>query len=191
MPQRYSADLEQWRLCKIELFGQYGYRAAPFPAPTTSPNYGLAWGTPSGATENGFLRWSNVNGNLYPLNPSQISDGLSNTIAVGEATVSLNDTPTATGDTSFPVWAGAHGGGQSTNALGAVVRLIDTNFVINNWKLGGKCARRIQCQLRQPAPRRRNFLMADGSSKFISQNIDMPTYKAAATASGSEQLPLP
>jgi len=179
-------------LAKANYCGNMG-TMAPCPDPTASPNYGRTWANPNGLQQNGVLTQANDNCNLWAFGASDIMDGLSNTFAVGEATVSVSVGIANTDSCAFPIWAGGNpnGDGPNPQCLGSCFRICDTNFAINCWKLGLNAPPESDDSFGSQHPAGCNFLMADGAVKFVSETIAMLTYKAVATRAGSEDLTLP
>ena len=144
-----------------------------------------ASGAPSGfngSKQNGVFLAAYSNDNTWCSSINNISDGTSNTIAVGEATTSTNVTPTNTGTAQFPIWAGTNGGGWSTG-LGTVVstlRVVDGL----NYPLGGVA----DASFNSKHTGGGNFVLADGSVRFINANISATTYSALGSRNGGEPL---
>ncbi|SFH55661.1 DUF1559 domain-containing protein [Planctomicrobium piriforme] len=132
-----------------------------------------------------------------------ITDGLSNTIAAGELhTISQGYTTTTVNGVTVPVttssgptaW-GANGGDyfcEGTMNLPINTLTVDgTNS--NYYARGNVTAAFLSSTIKSPLFSFRSshtggsqFLFCDGSVKFISQNIHMPTYKALGSRAGGE-----
>ena len=142
-------------------------------------------GAPSGfngSRQNGVFLAAYNNDFTWCSSIQNISDGTSNTIAVGEATTSTNVTLTNTGTAQFPIWAGTNGGGWSTG-LGTVVstlRVVDGL----NYPLGGVA----DASFNSKHTGGGNFVLADGSVRFINVNISATTYSALGSRNGGEPL---
>jgi prepilin-type N-terminal cleavage/methylation domain-containing protein len=146
------------------------------------------WGSTSlgcgvtGALQNGILLLSNDDNNTYVVKMSDVTDGTSNTIAVGEASASTNANPSNTA--KMPVWAGAVGQGCSgLVGAGSVLRAADllyppTNGSITNpsassdYSFGSQHTGGIQ------------VLLTDGSVRFVSQNISGQTWYELGSRNG-------
>jgi prepilin-type N-terminal cleavage/methylation domain-containing protein/prepilin-type processing-associated H-X9-DG protein len=114
---------------------------------------------------------------------SEIRDGLSNTIGVGESVQLKNGTP-GTSTLFGPYWgSGTHTASQGYTPNG------DPRFNINgpfdpNCKTGANCA--YAWGYSSFHSNGANFLMLDGSVRFITQSIPYPTFYALNTRSGGE-----
>jgi prepilin-type N-terminal cleavage/methylation domain-containing protein/prepilin-type processing-associated H-X9-DG protein len=139
-----------------------------------------------GGRQNGILLWANENNNNYVTRMADIHDGTSNTVIVGEVSVSQNVSPSILNHGSFPIWAAGNnnGGCNGIDTAGSVFRIMDTGFTIN---------------LRTGAPQSNMsfgsqhsggamFLLADGSVRFLTQTVAINNYRAAASRNGGESL---
>jgi prepilin-type N-terminal cleavage/methylation domain-containing protein/prepilin-type processing-associated H-X9-DG protein len=109
---------------------------------------------------------------------TDISDGSSNTFLVGE--ISFNDPNASTG---YRMWTRGCSSktcqsaknvtyGPNTTKYNGSSNFNDISFGSNHFN-------------------GTNFAMADGSVKWVNNNVDLVAYKAAATKTGGESLPLP
>ncbi len=107
---------------------------------------------------------------LYPIKLRQVTDGLSNTMMVGEDLPSHND---------HTMWSFANGDSSST--------LCPLNFGLNDprpneyWNVRG---------FRSWHPGGAHFAFADGSVRFIQEDIEFDLYRALSTIAGEEPLTL-
>jgi prepilin-type N-terminal cleavage/methylation domain-containing protein/prepilin-type processing-associated H-X9-DG protein len=146
------------------------------PAVTT---YGC--GGVNGSRMNGVLLHSNNNDNTWCSSITSISDGTSNTIAVGEATTSTNVTLTNTNTNQFPVWAGGNNGGcNGLTTIVSCLRVVDGAA----YPLGGVA----DASFNSKHTGGGNFVLADGSVRFINVNISATTYSALGSRNGGEPL---
>jgi prepilin-type processing-associated H-X9-DG protein len=146
------------------------------PAVTT---YGC--GGVNGSRQNGVLLHSNNNDNTWCSSIQSISDGTSNTIAVGEATTSTNVTLTNTNTNQFPVWAGGNNGGcNGLTTIVSCLRVVDGT----SYPLGGTA----DASFNSKHTGGGNFVLADGSVRFINVNISATTYSALGSRNGGEPL---
>ncbi|WP_072022282.1 DUF1559 domain-containing protein [Zavarzinella formosa] len=137
-----------------------------------------------GNSQNGMLLHANENNNTYVVRFSDVTDGLSNTVAVGEASISANVNATNLNDPNFPVWAGSQGGGcNGTSQNGGIFRVMDPAYPLNSIASNNAFGSR--------HTNGGNFLLGDGSVKFVSNSIDVNVYKAVGSRNGGEALQLP
>lgn len=145
---------------------------------------------PYGETpRNGMFLWEDPTGTNkgHPRKLSEVTDGLSNTLAIGEFVHKDK------GSGPFNTWPGncrpwIYGGDYSCGnyttkvvvyAINAPVDRTDDGIGYNHLPMGshhpGGC----------------NFLLGDGSVRFLSENLNMETYMALASIDGgeSEQMP--
>ncbi len=114
------------------------------------------------APGNGFFQ-----GRSEILNFANITDGLSNTIAVGEVERTANVGPSANSSGAFPVWVGGDLVGGDTDS---VMRRCDgTNNSLNSVAGNDEAFGSLH-------PGGANFLFGDGSCHFLSETITPATY---------------
>jgi prepilin-type N-terminal cleavage/methylation domain-containing protein/prepilin-type processing-associated H-X9-DG protein len=147
---------------------------------------------------NGMLTLSNHNfQNFCARIGRDVPDGTSNTVFVGEVTVSQSVSPTDLNSPVFPAWAGGPGNNPGMNptnnqgdacgdlqAIGNVFRFMDGNYPINSPKTLSASDNSFGSQHIGGA----NFLFADGSVHFLADSIDAETYTALGTRNGGENL---
>jgi prepilin-type N-terminal cleavage/methylation domain-containing protein/prepilin-type processing-associated H-X9-DG protein len=147
-------------------------------------------GSPVGSAMNGVFVLSNDNNNVYVVSITDIRDGTSNTIAVGEVTTSLDVTVNDNSERQFPIWAGGNptqdasssgnnakcdgnfasclrftggvavAGGPADYSINYNKTLADSDFSFASNHSGGA-----------------QFLFADSSVHFLSEGIDAETYR--------------
>ena len=147
--------------------------------------------TSAGTKQTGFMVISNCDTDTYVTGFADITDGSSNTVALGEATVSQNASPATTDQPCFPIWAGGNpnnAGCGNRHGVGSVFRWMDSaaGFYLNR-----RVNDESNVSFGSQHPGGGNFLMADGSCKFVSENIDAVTYRAVGTRNGGESVALP
>jgi prepilin-type N-terminal cleavage/methylation domain-containing protein/prepilin-type processing-associated H-X9-DG protein len=152
---------------------------------TTSPYYPYVTfpGTVNANSRLGMLLYyqSSYNNASGVVQLTDVTDGLSNTLMVGELSWTLpltNPAPT-------PHWKAWTKGGTATPAVKNISAPINSNTVydgatnFNDISLGsnhtGGC----------------NFAFGDGSARFVNSNIDMNTYQALSTIAGKEVVQAP
>jgi len=129
-----------------------------------------------GNRNNGVLLYANENNNTYVVRIADITDGTSNTIAVGEVSLSTSVSPTLNNNNNYPVWAGGNGGGcNGTTTVGQVLRICDTNYPMNGGNNAAFSSEHVGGV---------QFLLADGSVRFISQNVSSTTYTELGSRNG-------
>jgi prepilin-type processing-associated H-X9-DG protein len=146
-------------------------------------------GAVRGDSQNGPFRFSNNNNLTWITNMASILDGTSNTVAVGEATMSVNVTPSAINDGAFPIWAGGNPNGRGCGdiyGLGSTFRIMDTAYPLNR-RTGNESMLSFGSMHSGGA----NFLFLDGTVRFISDGIDTNTYRWLGSADGGEVVSLP
>lgn len=139
-----------------------------------------------GSIQNGILLYSNQNTAAWIVKTRDVTDGTSNTLAIGEVSESANVTRTATGAAAYPLWAGGNNNGgcngfqtsshvrmagatDNTGAagggpyLGPVFALNGTGNPISDGSFSSKHVGGVQ------------FLFADGAVRFLSENISVRT----------------
>lgn len=131
-----------------------------------------------GDRNNGILLYANENNRTYVTNMGGITDGTTNTIAIGEASLSNGITM---GNGDGPSWAGVtrKTGCNGTTGVVGVMRVVDSMYTINNkadqsfssMHVGGA-----------------HVLLADGSVKFVSENLDGLVYRALGSRNGGETV---
>jgi prepilin-type N-terminal cleavage/methylation domain-containing protein/prepilin-type processing-associated H-X9-DG protein len=178
---------------KSNYLGNMGSDTSGFAAGAAWAN----WNVPNGGTENGVLLQSNDNNRTWPISIGMISDGTSNTAAVGEVTGNFNTTGTYSGSglnltnstgwyhvsatNSFPIWAGGNPSFQGQGAQHNYFRLMSVNYPLNS-KTGAGADRCFGSQHTGGA----NFVFCDGSVRFLSEGIDVNVYQAMGTRNGGE-----
>jgi len=140
-----------------------------------------ACGGVTGSKQNGVLLHANNNDTTTCSSIQNITDGTSNTIAVGEATTSTNVNIGNTGTSRFPIWAGGSGGGcDGLTSIVSTLRVVDGV----NYPLGGVA----DASFNSKHTGGGNFAFADGSVKFLNAYISATTYSAIGSRNGGEPL---
>jgi prepilin-type processing-associated H-X9-DG protein len=133
--------------------------------------------------QTGVFHWSNENDNTWTTRMASIIDGTSNTFFVGEVSETANIHSGASGSGAFPIWAGGNDDGACNGVenAGAVFRFADTNYFLNR-KTGVESNMSFGSRHSGGA----NFLLGDGSVRFVPDTINMVVYRACATRMGGE-----
>jgi prepilin-type N-terminal cleavage/methylation domain-containing protein/prepilin-type processing-associated H-X9-DG protein len=146
--------------------------------------------TPYGSDQNGVLLFANHNDRTWAVSFNDVSDGTSNTVAVGEATTSLNVSSSNTGDGAFPIWAGGNPNTRGCGdmyGLGSTFRIMDSGYELNKNKSTNESMLSFGSQHSGGA----NFLFCDGSIRFIPDGVNVTIYRAIGTRNGGEVDQLP
>jgi prepilin-type N-terminal cleavage/methylation domain-containing protein/prepilin-type processing-associated H-X9-DG protein len=137
---------------------------------------------------------ANNNGFTYAYSMAAVTDGTSNTVILGEAAatkLSSNNFYGIGSTAHFPIWAGGNpqqsGQGHQHNYF----RVMDINYPLNSQNTaadsGGGAAVMDRC-FNSNHTNGANFLMCDGSVKFVSSSINPAAYQSSGTRNGGETL---
>jgi prepilin-type N-terminal cleavage/methylation domain-containing protein/prepilin-type processing-associated H-X9-DG protein len=152
-----------------------------------SANWGatnLASGGYAGNKQNGILMNAGDNNQTFVTDMGGVSDGTSNTLAIGEVTASNGMTIS---NNLGAYWAGGrnqHGGGWNGPTAAEQFRAADVNYPINNTVASYVS----DFSFRSKHTGGAHFLMTDGSVRFISQNLDGLVYSALGSRNGGETV---
>ena len=138
-----------------------------------------------GNLQTGVLLFANDNNSTWVTNMASMTDGTSNTIFVGEVTVSAGLSVAATSSRIFPIWPGGNNNGtcNGIQGAGAVFRFVDTvNFI--NLRTGANSDMSFGSQHTGGA----NFLFGDGGVRFLPDNISPTVYRALGTRASGEAV---
>ena len=165
----------------------------------------------NGSRQNGMLLYANENNNTHVVNFAGVTDGLSNTFLVGEVTVTHSNTATTvagrvttttTDQANFPAWIGRNAGTSATGGCAGFqqqgsLKLADgllpsatDNFRLNRWKTNTVTDIFSTASFGSQHTGGANFLLGDGSVRFVRDSIAPANYSAAATRNGGETLGL-
>jgi prepilin-type processing-associated H-X9-DG protein len=153
--------------------------------PTTWP-YNFTGNNANATRQIGILLYARNNDQTWVCTFADIIDGTSNTIFVGEATVGRNARPNNNGDGAFPIWAGAYPGTRDWDdflGLGSWMRIADGNYFPIN---APKTTDNSDLCFGSMHPGGANFLFADGTVRFIAEDISALMYNAIASRNLSE-----
>ncbi|MFM7290546.1 MAG: DUF1559 domain-containing protein [Planctomycetia bacterium] len=152
---------------------------------------------------NGMLTFSNHNWENFAARITDVQDGTSHTVIVGEATDSLTCGLSQTASRIFPIWAGGAGsipdkvtltGGNGNNSgdnicgylpgLGNTFRFMDGFYPLNAPRTTAASDNAFGSQHSGGG----NFLFVDGSVTFLSESVDSVVYQAIGTRAGGETV---
>lgn len=184
-PSDVLPDVDNDRYAKANYCANIG--PLPFNGTTAGNIFGCADGNSRPPFQRGFFHMSNENNFTWVTTFALISDALSNTIAVGEVSNTQDIHQNNLGTGLYPIWASGNNNG-GCNGIGnssAVFRFVDTAYPINlrtttnsNMCFGSRHTGGA------------NFILGDGSVRFIRETIDVNIYRAAGTRNGEESLQL-
>lgn len=139
--------------------------------------------------QNGILTYMNENVNYSIVKVRDVTDGTSNTIAIGEASESANVTRTTTNFGAYPIWAGGNndGGCDGFRTAGGHLRLCGATtigaafytgpvFAINSPSIVLGTMDLSNASFGSKHTGGAQFLFADGAVRFLSENISVRTY---------------
>ncbi len=144
-----------------------------------------------GNAQNGLLVYSNNNTAGYVVRMADIIDGTSNTIAVGEVTTSNNVTSTNVSDGDYPIWVGGNnnGGCNGWNHGGNALRLTNPATRINLFRNPDPANPQFSnAAFGSQHVGGSQFLMCDGSVKFVSENVDALSYQNAGSRNDGQSI---
>jgi prepilin-type N-terminal cleavage/methylation domain-containing protein/prepilin-type processing-associated H-X9-DG protein len=144
-------------------------------------------GSAKGSQQNGALLMANDNNNTWVTSFADFQDGTSNTVLVGEVTISATVRLNNTGAAMFPIWAGGNNNG-SCNGLrgaGAVLRFMNAGYNLNR-----RTGTQSDMSFGSMHSGGGNFLLGDGSVRYVSDGIAVNVYQAVGSRNGGETLQL-
>jgi prepilin-type N-terminal cleavage/methylation domain-containing protein/prepilin-type processing-associated H-X9-DG protein len=153
------------------------------------------WTVPNGSSENGILTQANDNNYTWAYNMSAVTDGTSNTVVLGEACgQTLQASLYFTGNpNNFPIWAGGNPNNQGQGRQHNYFRIMDVNYPLNSTNTATESAGAtfMDRAFSSKHTGGGNFLLCDGSVRYVTNSVDPATYRAAGTRNGGEALSLP
>jgi prepilin-type processing-associated H-X9-DG protein len=159
----------------------------------TSGGNWASWTNPNGGTMNGVLLQANNNNRTWAVNIASITDGTSNTAAIGEVTPN-KELPSGKNGEEYqllqtdhiPIWAGGTPNWQGQGRQHNYFRLMDRNYPLNL----KSTANSNRCFGSQH-PNGANFLFCDVSVRMLNDDINRLTYEALGTRNREEVVTAP
>jgi prepilin-type N-terminal cleavage/methylation domain-containing protein/prepilin-type processing-associated H-X9-DG protein len=166
---------------KSNYLGNHG----SFPARNANATLPTACGNPRGDRSDGVLLRAGNNNNTWAVSIAMITDGTSNTAAIGEVTPNnqsypLNET------NRIPTWAGGNRQFGGCARIHNYFRFMDTQFPLN-LKVGANADFAFGSQ----HPNGANFLFGDISVRMIQDDINLAAYQSLGTRDGAEAVQVP
>lgn len=148
----------------------------------TVTGLGNAWNSCGGTAQfgDGILLYARNNNDHPIVKVRDVTDGTSNTIAIGEVSETLDVHKTKTDHANFPTWAGGNdnsgcngfsNGASNLRLAGGVEAGPIRNYYINR-KVGAES----NACFGSSHPGGAQFVFGDGQVRFISENIDYVTF---------------
>lgn len=144
--------------------------------------------------QTGIFLVANDNNNTWVTKMRDVTDGTSNTVIFGEVSITTGVTPTAIGSGNFPLWAGGNKDAtcNGLSTIGGHLRVIDdgtgtrsntaVSAPLQNYRLNSKLDQSFGSLHTGGA----HVALCDGSTRFISENIDDNVYRAIGTRASNE-----
>jgi prepilin-type N-terminal cleavage/methylation domain-containing protein len=151
-----------------------------------------------GSSQQGAFTYSNENNTNWATRLADMFDGTSNTLMIGEVTNGNVNRSNQINSGQFPLWAGGNNnaGCDGMRDGAGTFRFVDRFYPINS-QITNPTAGSGDTPLPADAcfgskhPGGSQFVMGDGSVRFVSETVDPFTYRAAGTRGGGESLQLP
>lgn len=162
-------------------------------------NGATSWSEPraqsgSAYMQNGMFRLAQTNDYHYVTSFSDLRDGSSNVIAVGEVSETPNASMTQTGRV-FPLWAGGNNDWAGQWRISSWARVAGAWAFLNNTQDCGSNTINSLCpadfSFGSQHPGGALFLLGDGSVHFLSETIDAVLYKRLANCRDGNPVQIP
>jgi len=191
----FACPSDGWPATTSAGFGKSNYLANM--GSDTTGGVWASWSSPIGSKEDGVLLFSNNNNTTWPVKLVAITDGTSNTVGIGEVTGNKLSTMYSIGATNtFPIWAGGNPNNAGQGRCHNYFRVMDVNYPLNSQSTatsgdgGGNNPLVMDRCFSSNHSGGGNFLMCDGSVRFVNNNVAGANYRAAGTRNGQEALGL-
>ncbi|EAQ78735.1 DUF1559 domain-containing protein [Blastopirellula marina] len=140
-----------------------------------------------GDKQNGVILFSSDDNRNWMTDFAQITDGSSNTVAVGEVTETGGTSATNNTSCRYPIWAGGNGGNCNGLCIGASLRIMDYDYYLNRADNTDEADQSFGSK----HPGGALFLFVDGSVHFVSENVNLDTYRAMGSRNDGAVFELP
>jgi prepilin-type N-terminal cleavage/methylation domain-containing protein len=194
----YQCPSDGWPTTTTTGYGKLNYLACM--GEDVSGGNWSTWGSPVvGSNMSGIMVQSNNNNRTWCFKLTQITDGTSNTVLVGEVTANNDPVSFAYSGSNpsqnfygakeadrFPIWAGGNPRQQGQGAQHNYFRVMDVAYPLN-LKTGANASRTFGSSHTGGA----NFALADGTVRFLNTNIAPTTYRGLGTRNGNESVSVP
>ncbi|HZZ81760.1 MAG TPA: DUF1559 domain-containing protein [Gemmataceae bacterium] len=179
----YQCPADLWPAKTSSGYGKTNY-LANMGSDTSGGNW-ASWTNPNGGTMNGPLVQSNDNTHVWAFTLLQITDGTSNTAAVGEVTWNASGSGyyTQQSQNSFPIWAGGNPNQQGQGHQHNYFRIMDVAYPLN-LKTTANADRCFGSNHDGGA----NFVFCDATVHFISNSVSAANYRAMGTRIVGDQV---
>lgn len=152
-----------------------------------------SWSSPSGQSgQMGMFRLAQTNYYHFATRFSDITDGTSNVIAIGEVSVTANVSGGDIGKV-FPLWAGGNNDWAGQWRISSWARLTGPACYINNRTVANTVVGLSWSDFSYGSmhPGGAQFLLADGSVVFLDESIDTTTYAYLGAIQDGNPVQLP
>lgn len=183
----------------LPTFDDDGYGKANYNG-CAGPDLGNEWGCASwkGRDQAGVLTYDNDNCWTWVWSMKDVTDGTSTTFAVGERTECSWVHRSDTDDVSFPAWLGGNNDRtcDGFDGAGNSLCLTDGRFYLNRGPIMIQRGyftgdRESQSTFGSQHPGGAQFVMVDGSTHFVSQDIDTVLYASLGNRHDGEAVAFP
>jgi prepilin-type N-terminal cleavage/methylation domain-containing protein/prepilin-type processing-associated H-X9-DG protein len=182
----FMCPADNWPAKTTAGYGKSNYLANMGSDPSAGGGW-ATWGSPViGSNMNGFLMQSNDNNNAWAIKIAHITDGTSNTVALGEVTFNTGGSSGTLGagaTNTFPIWAGGNPNNAGQGHQYNYFRLMDAAYPPNLIATGNAD----RCFGSQHSGST-NFLFCDATVHSIANGISTTTYQALGTRAGNETV---
>ncbi|MBI1248630.1 DUF1559 domain-containing protein [bacterium] len=181
--EAFACPSDIWPALNSGGFGKSNY-LGNMGSDTSGGNW-ASWTNPNGGTMNGILLQSNDNNKTWVVRMADVTDGTSNTAAIGEVTPNLQSY-TYSQTAYIPHWPGGNPAFSGQGRQHNYFRLMDPAYPLN-LRTGTNADRCFGSQ----HPGGGNFVFVDGSVHFLPETLDGYTYGAMGTRNNGEVFTAP
>jgi len=205
----FQCPSDGWPVQTSAGYGKTNYLGNMGSDPTAGGSW-ATWGSPvRGDVETGVLMQSNDNNSNWPVKLVAITDGTSNTVAIGEVgavKTGLSNLYDTRATNSFPIWAGGNPNNATQGAQHNYFRVMDVKYPPNSKNTaqetgnsgsaqaaidgGVSGLRALDRAFSSNHTGGINLLLCDGSVRFLTDSVNTAAYRAAGTRNGGESIGL-